>query len=176
DAQYVRTTARLTGYYLASEDNDIVLMGAVGAGNIYAYGSDSLRVTDHFFQGGETIRGFAPAGIGPRATQNADGSSSNEALGGTTYFNATTEVQFPIPALPRSYGIRGALFAEAGTLFGSDFADPTANDDESIRASVGASIIWASPFGPLRADFAYPIAKEDYDQTQFFRFGVSTRF
>ncbi|MEL6934828.1 MAG: outer membrane protein assembly factor BamA, partial [Pseudomonadota bacterium] len=107
DAQYVRTTARLTGYYLASEDNDIVLMGAVGAGNIYAYGSDSLRVTDHFFQGGETIRGFAPAGIGPRATQNADGSSSNEALGGTTYFNATTEVQFPIPALPRSYGIRG---------------------------------------------------------------------
>lgn len=176
DAQYIRTTARATGYYLASEDNDIVLMGALGAGNITGFGSDDLRVTDHFFQGGETIRGFAPAGIGPRATQTQSGGTSSEALGGTTYFNATAEVQFPAPLLPRSYGLRGALFAEAGTLFGSDLSDPTANDDESIRASVGASLIWDSPFGPLRADFAYPVAKESYDRTQFFRFGVSTKF
>ncbi|MEL6967584.1 MAG: outer membrane protein assembly factor BamA [Pseudomonadota bacterium] len=177
DAQYIRTTAKATAYYLADEDRDIVLVGAVGAGNIFALGSDTLRVTDHFFLGGETIRGFAPVGFGPRATLGVDGvTPSNEALGGTTYFNVSAEVQFPIGVLPRSYGVRGALFADAGTLFGSDLNDPTANDDSSIRASIGASVIWDSPFGPLRADFAHPLMKERYDRTQFFRFGVSTRF
>jgi outer membrane protein insertion porin family len=44
------------------------------------------------------------------------------------------------------------------------------------RASVGLSIIWASPFGPLRFDYAFPVVKEDFDDVQHFRFGASTRF
>ena len=170
DAQFVRTAARVTGYFLASEDADVVLLGALGAGHIVGFGSDSLRVADHFFQGGETIRGFDTRGIGPRDA------ITRESLGGQTYANATAEVQFPIGVLPRAYGVRGALFAEAGTLFGNDFPSTTTLDDSSIRASVGASIIWDSPFGPLRADFSHALRKESYDRTQFFRFGISTKF
>ena len=44
------------------------------------------------------------------------------------------------------------------------------------RVSVGASLIWDSPFGPLRFDFAYPILKQSYDRTQFFQFGGGTQF
>jgi len=50
------------------------------------------------------------------------------------------------------------------------------NDDASIRSSVGASLLWASPFGLLRADFAYPVTKESYDETQVFRFSAGTQF
>ncbi|MEM9207213.1 MAG: BamA/TamA family outer membrane protein, partial [Pseudomonadota bacterium] len=49
-------------------------------------------------------------------------------------------------------------------------------DDATIRASAGVGVIWKSPFGPLRADFAWPLAQEDYDRTQFFRFSGGTRF
>ena len=171
DAQYVRTTGRLTGYYLASEDQDIVLLGSVGAGHIYSWGDD-LRIVDNFFQGGETIRGFDTRGFGPRDT------ATTEALGGTTYANATVEAQMPMPFFNRSFGLRGAVFADVGTLFNNEFASTTATieDDAELRASVGVSIIWDSPFGPVRADFAETLAKASYDEEQFFRFGVSSRF
>jgi outer membrane protein insertion porin family len=49
-------------------------------------------------------------------------------------------------------------------------------DSPAVRASAGASIIWDSPFGPLRFDFAYPLLKQSYDRTQFFSFGGGTKF
>jgi outer membrane protein insertion porin family len=49
-------------------------------------------------------------------------------------------------------------------------------DSPAVRASAGASIIWDSPFGPLRFDFAYPFLKQSYDRTQFFSFGGGTKF
>lgn len=178
DAEWLRTTARVSGYYTANTEQDIVLFGTVGGGNIYGYSGNELRPPDQFFRGGEVVRGFEPAGIGPRNLE------SGSALGGTTFFNATAEVQFPMPVLPRSLGFRGALFADAATLFDSNVvnqnllsaASQATFDDKTIRASIGASIIWDSPFGPLRADVAHPIVKEDYDRKQLFRFGVSTRF
>ena len=172
DAEYVKTTAKATGYYLVSEDADVVAVGSLGAGHVWSWGND-LRVQDHFRLGGETVRGFDTRGFGPRDLVTDD------AVGGTTYLKATAELQFPIGVLPRSYGVRGALFADVGTLFDNEFkglAGTDIDDAASIRASVGASILWDSPFGPLRADFAYPVAKESFDDEQFFRFGVSTKF
>ena len=49
-------------------------------------------------------------------------------------------------------------------------------DTAELRASVGAGIIWQSPFGPLRFEAAYPVLKADYDETEWFRFSVGTRF
>ncbi len=49
-------------------------------------------------------------------------------------------------------------------------------DDSSVRSSVGGSILWNSPVGPIRMDFAQALSKESYDKEQFFRFGASTKF
>ncbi len=166
NAKYIRTTGKLTAYHLASEDADIVLLGSIKAGHIYAFGG-GLRTIDHFYQGGESIRGFGLNGFGPR-------NAANQAVGGQTYANITAEVQFPIGILPRSYGLRAALFADAGTLFSNSVA--TQSNGPRLRASVGASLIWDSPFGPLRADFSHVLKKETSDRTEFFRFGISTRF
>ena len=48
-------------------------------------------------------------------------------------------------------------------------------DSSAVRASVGASILWNSPLGPLRLDFAKAL-KKDLDKEQLFRFGASTKF
>ena len=75
--------------------------------------------------------------------------------------------------------MRGAFFADAATFYGNDIDDPevfVVGADMEWRASVGASLIWASPFGPLRVDYAVPVVKQDNDQEQNFNFGISTRF
>ena len=43
-------------------------------------------------------------------------------------------------------------------------------NSRAIRSSVGASLIWDSPFGPLRLYYAFPIAKQPYDVTQRLNF------
>jgi outer membrane protein insertion porin family len=76
--------------------------------------------------------------------------------------------------------MRGAIFADAGSLWDYNGATPAlvvvAGNSMSVRASVGGSLIWESPFGPLRFDFAYPVLKEPYDKKQWFRFGAASRF
>jgi outer membrane protein insertion porin family len=100
-------------------------------------------------------------------------------LGGNIFVAATAETQFPVPLIPRELGFKGAFFVDAGTLFDTDatlLAGVTPLDDASIRSSVGGSILWASPLGPLRADFAHVLSSEGYDEEQFFRFGGASRF
>jgi outer membrane protein insertion porin family len=100
------------------------------------------------------------------------------------YWGATAELQFPVYFLPKDAGIRAAVFADAGSIWGYD--GPTFNpltgetllvgDSHSVRTSVGAGVIWDSPFGPLRIDFAFPLTKESYDRIQQFRLSGGTKF
>ncbi|MGA7329009.1 MAG: outer membrane protein assembly factor BamA [Rhodomicrobium sp.] len=195
---YIRSVAEARGYYPLTKE--ITLVGRVIGGDIMGWNGQDVRTVDDFFKGGETIRGFAPAGIGPRdiATQDA--------VGGKTFYAGTAEVRFPIPFVPEDLGFGGAIFADAGTLYSTDAAklanaylvshggmcpagylnkSPPAgdvacyagiDDNDAIRASVGVSLIWNSPIGPLRADLGWAILKESYDQTQVFRFGAATKF
>ena len=44
------------------------------------------------------------------------------------------------------------------------------------RPAAGLSLLWTSPLGPLRFDFAKAISKDQNDQTQFFRFSGGATF
>ncbi len=179
DVSYVRAQAEARAYYPIW--NKVTLVGRVIGGHIEGVGED-VRLLDLFYKGGETVRGFDRAGLGPRDLK------TNDALGGATFWAATAEVRFPLPFLSETIGMSGALFADAGSVFGasgravralSDCKVAGASclaDDNSIRASVGGSIIWNSPLGPLRADYAFPIQSETYDDEKRFRFGAATRF
>ena len=171
DSRYIKTTNDLK-YYRELTDNFVGLLRGQ-AGYIY---SDNLRIIDGFFMGPDLVRGFALSGIGARDNTT---SVSRNALGGTTYLGASSELQFPFFGLPREVGIKGAVFADAGTLFGYSGSTNNVNvvgDDHSIRSSVGAGVLWSSPIGPIRLDFAFPVTKNDYDQTQVFRFSAGSVF
>ena len=181
DVSFLRTSATGTVYRELLPQRDLVGLVKVQGGHIIGIGED-VRLLDSYFKGGETVRGFESSGFGPRDPLTED------ALGGTIYVAATAEVQFPLPALPPELGFKGAIFADAGTLFdteagdllrdvpGTNLDEGTPLDEASIRSSVGGSILWASPLGPLRADFAHVLSSEEYDEEQFFRFGGGTRF
>ena len=209
DSKYFRVTGDARYYHEIIED--IVGIARVQGGHISALGGEDLRIVDHFFMGPSLVRGFAPSGIGPRDISTLD--TRSNAVGGTTYFGGSLEVQFPIFGLPRELGLKGALFADAGTLFGYKGAtafDVNRNeilegnapgcrldtsvqsecllvrDKNLIRSSVGASILWSSPLGPIRFDYAFALSKDDGvlingvkvggDRTQAFRFSGGTRF
>ncbi|MDX2289513.1 MAG: outer membrane protein assembly factor BamA [Hyphomicrobiaceae bacterium] len=198
DVEYVRVQGEGRGYYPIAEG--LTFVGRLIGGHIEGWGDDDVRLLDLFFRGGETVRGFDRSGYGPRDLTTGD------ALGGKTYWAATAELRFPIPFIPEELGISGAVFADAGSLFNASerarsLSDLTCGknitvnntsrgfvnantggngvclvDDESVRASVGGSVLWNSPVGPLRMDFAYNLLEEEYDEDQFFRFGASTKF
>jgi len=173
DAQYVRLQAEARGYYPVTEN--ITFVSRVVGGHIEGWGDDDVRLLDLFFRGGETIRGFDRSGFGPRDRDTQD------ALGGKTYWAATAELRFPIPFVPEELGMGAAVFADAGSLFNAssrvkDKLGADLQDDASVRASVGASLLWNSPVGPLRVDFSKVLASESYDDEQWFRFGASSKF
>ena len=69
------------------------------------------------------------------------------------------------------------MFADAASLFGNDLAEANpSTTGMKLRAGVGVGLIWASPFGPLRIDYAHPVMKEPTDKVQEINFGISTRF
>ncbi|MER9014460.1 outer membrane protein assembly factor BamA [Mesorhizobium sp. M0898] len=174
DAKFIKVTARGSIYQTLSEQLDLVGLISGGAGHVQGYGNGDLRVFDHFQSSDRMIRGFEYGGIGPVAS-----GPSGDHLGGTTYFNASAEAQFPLPVIPESFGLRGAVFADAATLYGSKLASglvDTSTTGMEWRASVGVGLMWASPFGPIRIDYAIPVKKEKTDDVQEFNFGISTRF
>jgi outer membrane protein insertion porin family len=184
DANFVKFTARASYYKTISEQMDLVALLSGGAGYIHGFGDDGARIFDLFQSNDRIIRGFEYNGIGPYDKDSRDH------LGGTTYFNATAELQFPLPVVPPSLGFRGAVFADAATLYGNDLKNEcldaaftpiagsncTAGTGMKWRASAGISLMWASPFGPIRLDYAIPVVKEKGDKVQNFNFGMSTQF
>lgn len=170
DSEYYKVYGKFRYYQTLSDEFDIV--GSVGgsAGHVFATG-DNLNIFEQFQIGGREIRGFKNNGIGPRA--------GDDSIGGTTYFTASAEATFPMPFLPQDLNFRGAVFADAGTLYGNDVltgSSTVVGTDMSMRASVGAGIVWLSPFGPLRFDYAVPVMKEDFDKEQNFRFSMANQF
>jgi outer membrane protein insertion porin family len=178
DVNFIRSTGEVRTYHELF--SDVVAVAKVQAGNIAGWGSKDLRMLDHFQMGPNLVRGFAPAGIGPRDLT----STNQDPLGGTMFWGASVEAQAPFTFLPKDAGLKGAVFADVGSLW--DYKGPTTwdvtgeklnpADTSAPRASVGVGLIWNSPFGPLRFDYAVPLLKQDYDRVQQFRFGGGTKF
>ncbi len=114
-SKFLRETFDGKFYYPITDD----LTGLVHlqGGQVNQIGAGYLPLTDNFNLGPTLVRGFAPGGMGPRDISDTASLSGN-GLGGTTYFGGSAEIQFPIFGLPKEVGLKGAVFADAGTLFG----------------------------------------------------------
>ena len=169
--RYVSTEVLGRYYYPLTED--FLSSWRIDGGYIHGIGQD-VELNDHFFKGGNTIRGFARAGVGPR-----DLSSTNrDAVGAKAYVFGTAELQFP-NGLPEALGIKTSVFVDGGFIGMSDFDRtffPGVLDGFAPRASTGLSLYWQSPFGPIRLDFAQVLESTFYDEKEAFRFSAGTSF
>ena len=202
DVTYLKN--QVDGKYYTPLISDLIGLVHLQAGMLNKVGNNELRMLDQFQMGPNLVRGFAPNGIGPR---DLNPFGTMDAIGGTKYWGASFELQMPFWFLPKEVGLKGALYADAGSLFDyqgpttwaatgelttpansncirSTVTPPTAgtctglvfDNGNVVRTSVGVGLIWASPFGPLRFDYAVPLTKGQFDRVQQFRFGGGTSF
>jgi len=170
DSKYVETTA-LAMAETKVMNEEVTLRAIFEGGAITPTGGTVTRVTDRFFGNGK-IRGFEPNGIGPRDLT----ATNDDALGGNMFAVARFEADFPL-GLPEEYGITGGAFMDVGSVWSLDNTNGGAVDDSFIpRATVGVSIFWTTPIGPLRFNFSHAVKKEDYDKEQTFDLTISTKF
>ena len=172
-------------YFIPLFDDQVVVKLEGNAGHIQGIGSNTVPLQDKFFKGGDSFRGFSNSGLGPKQLGN-DG--LYDSIGAQDYAIGTIEAQFPL-GLPEAFGISGEIYSDFGTAFNT--SDSTAAfgtggctvvascnvvDSSGLRASIGAGIVWNSPFGPLKFEYSYPILKQDTDDLKYFNFSIGTRF
>jgi outer membrane protein insertion porin family len=203
DVTYLKSA--IDGKYYIPMVADIVGLIHVQTGLMTQVGNNQIRMLDQFQMGPNLVRGFAPNGIGPRdlnpfGTQDALGGTKywgasfelqmpfwflpkEMGMKGAVYADAgglydykgptdwafTGEVNQPGCTPPTNNGL--ARPAAPGTCLGLQF-DP----GNVVRTSVGVGLIWQSPFGPLRFDYAVPLTKASHDVVQQFKFGGGTTF
>ncbi|MBR0833792.1 outer membrane protein assembly factor BamA [Bradyrhizobium manausense] len=202
DVSYLKTAA--DAKYYQSLVSDLVGLVHLQGGILNKVGKDDLRMLDHFQMGPNLVRGFAPNGIGPRdlnpfGTQDALGGTKywgaslelqmpfwflpkEVGLKGAVYADAGGLFDYQGPT---TWSLTNEMTttknsnctpstispATAGTCTGLVY-----DNGNVVRSSVGVGLIWASPFGPLRFDYAVPLTKGKYDRVQEFRFGGGTSF
>jgi outer membrane protein insertion porin family len=203
DVTYLKSA--IDGKYYIPMVADIVGLVHLQGGLMTQVGNNQIRMLDQFQEGPNLVRGFAPNGIGPRdinpfGTQDALGGTQywgasfelqmpfwflpkEIGLKGALYADAgwlgdykgptdwtfTGEVNTPGCIPPTNNG--GRFPAAPGTCLGLQF-----DSQNLVRTSVGMGLIWQSPFGPLRFDYAIPLTKGPHDVVQQFKFGGGTSF
>jgi outer membrane protein insertion porin family len=202
DVSYLKSA--VDAKYYTPLVSDIVGLVHLQGGILNKVGNKELRMLDQFQMGPNLVRGFAPNGIGPRdlnpfGTQDALGGTKywgasfelqmpfwflpkEVGLKGAVYADAGGLYDYQGPT---TWAATGELTttknsncipstinpATPGTCTGLVF-----DNGNVVRSSVGVGLIWQSPFGPLRFDYAVPLTKGQFDRVQQFRFGGGTTF
>jgi outer membrane protein insertion porin family len=174
DAKFAKTTADVR-YYQPLADG-VVGMVRAQSGYVTPWGGQSLPLLAGFFGGPQLVRGFATNGFGPR---DMTPGTTMDNVGGNIYWASTTELQTAIPFVPPDAGLKAAFFADAGSLWSTSsstssmaLSQSLISNPQTMRASFGAGLVWDSPLGPIRVDYAYPISQASTDITQRFRFSA----
>jgi outer membrane protein insertion porin family len=203
DVSYVKSA--IDAKYYTPLVADIVGLIHLQGGMLNQFGNSELRMLDHFQMGPNLVRGFAPNGIGPRdlnpyGTMDALGGTKywgasfelqmpfwflpkEVGLKGSIYADAGGLIDYKGPT---TWAQTGELTTTSNSACTPSTVTPAAtpgtctglvyDNGNVVRSSVGIGLIWASPFGPLRFDYAVPITKGQFDRVQQFKFGGGTSF
>lgn len=202
DVSYLKTVA--DAKYYQSLVSDLVGLVHLQGGILNKIGNNDLRMLDHFQMGPNLVRGFAPNGIGPRdlnpfGTRDALGGTKywgaslelqmpfwflpkEVGLKGAVYADAGGLFDYQGPT---TWSVTNEMTTTRNSSCTPSTTNPVTagtctglvyDNGNVVRSSVGVGLIWASPFGPLRFDYAVPLTKGKNDRTQEFRFGGGTSF
>jgi outer membrane protein insertion porin family len=120
------------------------------------------RLLDRFSLGGDDFHGFETDGVGPRER------TTSEAIYGKYYYIGTFLARVPLGAT-KELGLRGIVFLEYGSVWGTIFNKREVYDDSKLRMSAGIGIEWFSPLGPISLTLSRVLRKQPYDRTQEFQ-------
>ena len=186
DLQYYKAALETYHYFPIDQERDFVFVVRGRAAYGDGYGtrrgySQTLPFFANFYLGGsDWLRGFEYNSVGPKAVYT-DGTISDDAIGGNALWAATAELVVPTPLVAEAYKrqLRTAIFCDTGALWDSESYTGgvvSYDDPGDYRVSVGVSLTWMSPIGPLSLVFAKPIRDYAGDDSQFFNFNFGGTF
>lgn len=158
--------------------------------------STIIPPSDRFYVGGPgQLRGFLPAGIGPRANTGGSSVPCGDALGGDIFYTSTLASSVPFPTYLttlRNNGARLFGFVNAGTcctvsppsslsstttpLIGMGCLPIWNQILNSTRVSVGGGLSMGSPMGRCELTYAVPIRYGPRDARKSVQFGFGFTF
>ena len=163
DITYIENNLRGAIYHSIS--NDYILSLKSGFHTINSIGEEDIKLSDRKFLRQSNLRGFESYGIGPK-----DGT---DFIGGNYSAYASLSSTIPNP-IPDSWNAKSIVFLDAGNVWGVDFNDSL--DSNKLRSSVGLSLEWVSPLGPLSITLSENISKADGDSEESFSFQIGSNF
>jgi outer membrane protein insertion porin family len=156
-------------YYIPINYADYIFSLKSGVGFITGL-DDKVTSSNRFLLGGNNLRGFDSAGIGPRDYGN------NEAVGGNNFYNLSLEIKSDM-WLPDETGLEWLLFTDIGSLWGTDYKSGVKGfDDMAPRVTNGFGLSMSTPVGPLQMIWGFPVVSKNYDLEENFNFKIGTTF
>ena len=161
NAFYKISIANNNYYKLPKSENYIFLNNNYGYAESF---NSKLKTIDAFGLGGLNFKGFDYKGIGPY-----DGKVY---LGGNEYFTSTLGYGSSF-IFDEKDNINIKFFVTTGSIWNSDY---TNSSDIELRSSLGVSLDFITPIGPLSFSYAEPFEKNSTDKTRSFNFSLGTSF
>ena len=166
DEKFLRFDAKAYKYYTFADYYTLKFFA--NGGYITGYNGKDVRLMNRYFLGGYNMRGFEYGGVGARDKRTDD------SLGGNWMFYGGTELSFPMGL--DELGIRGRTFVDVGMIGKPDGINTEdVYYSSSPRVATGVGLTWQSPMGNIDIDFAIPVVKKSYDETEIFRLNFGAR-
>jgi outer membrane protein insertion porin family len=164
DLQYYRLGFIESAYFPVTSSSNMFFRADIGYAN--GYGGKPLPFFKNYYAGGaDSVRGYNSFSLGPRDI-------FGNIVGGNRRIVGTTEYQFPMPGATKEQALRLAWFIDGGQVW----AQGQPINLAELRYSAGIGLSWASPFGPLRLSFGFPLNAKQGDNIQRLQFTFGTVF
>lgn len=156
------------------------IMKSLSFGGLCSNGAGNMtNVSDRFYVGGShQLRGFLPAGIGPRTDKGGASSPGGDSVGGDAYYTTTAMLSMPFLGdnFLSNLGVRLFGFINAGTLTGLGSAININSFVRSTRVAVGGGVSAATPMGRFEATYAVPLRYGPRDARRSVQGGIGFTF
>ncbi|WP_292261162.1 autotransporter assembly complex protein TamA [Brevundimonas sp.] len=147
NALFLKAETQGTVYYPFGEGGRTVLAGRLRLGSIIGAGELSVPSDRLFYSGGGgSVRGYEYQGVAPRLPDNTP-------RGGTSLFETSFEVRRDV-----GRNFQAVAFVDAGSVGFSETPDFS-----NLRYGAGFGVRYKLPFGPIRADVAFPLDRRPGD-------------
>ena len=165
DIPFLDNRVSASYYYPLSSSNKYIVNIKGNFNSINALDNKDVKLSDRKFSTSRIMRGFESRGIGPK-----DG---KDHVGGNYSAFASLSSTFPNPA-PEKWRANSSVFFDAGNVWGVDY--DSSLDSDKIRTSVGLSLDWFSPLGPLNFTLSNVLSSADGDLEESFTFNLGSTF
>ncbi len=187
DLEYYKINYLGNKFIGVSKNTTLLLRTNLSYGDGYG-DTTSLPFFERYFAGGiRTVRGYDSNTLGPRDlvlnTVTGVEERTGSAIGGNIRVTAGIDYIFPIPFMEKPpSSVRLSAFLDVGNVFLDDVAtfDASSIDTgfqfDQLRSSVGVSLVWLSPIGPLRFSYAETLNDVADDDLRAFQFSIGSSF